>query len=129
MTRKACTAKQALEVAMQQGAIIPCYRCRIALTIEETRERGAIEREHVVPLALGGKDEPGNWAWSHKACHALQTNGVAHYNTGDKSGIAKAKRLARGGKTPSKFKFPKGAKLPTGSKVPKGQKFQKRKMK
>lgn len=117
MTRRTCTAKQALEVAIQQGAVIPCYRCEIPFTLEEARERGAIEREHVHPLALGGTDEIENWAWSHKACHALQTNGPAHMGAGDKHGIAKAKRLARGGKTESKFKIYNRNDWPTGRKI------------
>lgn len=118
MTRKPCTAKQALEVAIQQGAIIPCFRCRKAFTLEEAKERGAIEREHVHPLALGGKDEPVAWAWSHKACHALQTNGPGHYSAGDKYAIAKSKRLARGGKTK------RGPKLQNRNEWAQGRKLQ-----
>lgn len=127
MTRKACTAKQALEVAMQQGAIIPCYRCRLALTIEETRERGAIEREHVVPLALGGEDVPSNWAWSHKACHKFQTNGPSHFNKGDRHEITKAARAERGGKTPSRSKIQGRKEIQSRNEWPKGQDFPKRK--
>jgi len=121
MTRRTCTAKQALEIAIQQGAVIPCYRCKIPFTMEEAKERGAIEREHVHPLALGGKDEPENEGWSHKACHALQTNGPAHMSGGDRRLIMKAKRGARGGKTPSKFKIQSRAFQPTGRKFPKRQ--------
>lgn len=116
MTRRTCTAKQALETAIQQGAVIPCYRCKISFTMEDAKERGAIEREHVVPLYLGGADEIENWAWSHKACHALQTNGPAHFNKGDRDQITRAKRGARGGKTKSKFKIQSRLFQPTGRK-------------
>ncbi len=117
MTRRACTAKQALEVAIEQGAVIPCFRCRLAFTSREAKDRGAIEREHLVPLALGGKDIPSNWAWSHKGCHAKQTNGRSHLGEGDKYEIAKAKRLANGGKKR------RGAKIQNRSDWPKGQKI------
>lgn len=120
MTRKACTAKQALEVAIQQGAVIPCFRCRKAFTLEDARTKGAIEREHVHALARGGEDQTDNWAWSHKACHARQTNGPGHYSDGDKYAIAKANRLARGGKTK------RGPKLQSRNDWPQGRKLQSR---
>jgi len=82
--------------------------------------RGAIEREHVVPLALGGKDDPSNWAWSHKECHAKETNGRKHLGEGDKYEIAKAKRLARGGKTR------RGPAIQNGNRWPKGLKLHSR---
>ncbi len=92
MPRKRATERQVIAVLLSQGAVIPCYRCKIALTAGE-----AVEREHVVPLALDGTDEPENWRYSHKECHARQTNGSRATSYGsDKHAIAKGKRLARG---------------------------------
>ena len=91
-----------------QGAIIPCFRCRIAFTPADK-----VEKEHLHERALGGPDVPGNWRWSHKECHAIVTNGTKATSAGSsKHRIAKAGRIARG-KEPSRHKWPKGRKIPS----------------
>lgn len=79
---------------LAQGAIIPCFRCRIAFTPADK-----IEKEHLHERALGGPDEWGNWRWSHKECHSIITNGTKATSAGSsKHRISKADRIARGGK-------------------------------
>lgn len=113
MTRKRLTERQTIKTLVAQGAVIPCYRCRLAF--EET---SLIEREHVTPLALGGEDTPENWRFSHKECHALQTNGTKATSYGsDKHAIAKAKRLRKPRQKP-KRRWPT-RKIPTRA-FPKG---------
>jgi len=59
-----------------------------------------IEKEHLHERALGGPDEWGNWRWSHEACHSIVTNGTKATAAGSsKHRIAKARRIATGGKT------------------------------
>lgn len=67
---------EVLEVLISQGAVIPCFRCRLAFTIEDVKT-GNIENEHLHEKRLGGPDEPGNRRFSHKAkpCHATVTHG------------------------------------------------------
>lgn len=47
-----------------------------------------IERDHIVPLALGGEDTLQNMAWVHKDCHSAKTKE-------DVKIISKAKRQGR----------------------------------
>jgi len=57
-----------------------------------------IEREHLVPIALGGADDPTNCAYSLGAAHKIQTNGNGATSYGsDKHLIAKLnpKRIAK----------------------------------
>lgn len=67
---------EVLEVLISQGAVIPCFRCRVAFKMEDVTT-GNIENEHLHEKKLGGPDEPGNRRFSHKAkpCHALVTHG------------------------------------------------------
>jgi hypothetical protein len=67
---------EVLEVCIGQGAIIPCFRCRIAFTMDDVKNKN-IENEHLHEKKLGGPDEPGNRRFSHKAkpCHATVTHG------------------------------------------------------
>lgn len=66
---------EVLEVLLAQGAIIPCYRCRIAFTIADVKAKN-IQNEHLHEKGLGGPDEPGNRAFSHTdPCHNLVTHG------------------------------------------------------
>lgn len=89
--RKRLTERQTLAVAIQQGAIIPCYRCRLAFDADTIK---TAEREHVHELELGGSDEIENMRYSHKACHAAITNGSGATTAGSsKQRIAKVKRL------------------------------------
>ena len=90
---------------MHQGTLLWCYRCIDVLTLEEI-ERGEIEREHFLERALGGADEPSNCVYSHKACHAIVTNGTKATTAGSsKHRIAKCKRIANPKQKP-KRKWP-----------------------
>ena len=105
MTRRRLTERQVLTVMLSQGAILPCYRCRIALTPEDALQA---EREHLTPLALGGEDTPDNCRYSHRGCHKKQTNGTAATSYGsDKHAIAKVRRLTGANKPKVKRAWPK----------------------
>lgn len=89
--RKFVSEVTAIRVAILQGGTVPCYRCKEPLTAT-----GIINREHIVPLALGGADEIENYAYSHGECHRIVTFGTkATVADGDIHKIAKAKRLAK----------------------------------
>ncbi len=89
MSRKRFTEAQVIETLYRSGLAIPCYRCRHPL-YPGTK----IEREHILEIALGGKDEPANCAYSHKLCHDFITNGSKATTAGSsKQRIAKLKRL------------------------------------
>src|SRR5262245_54724905 len=93
MARKRFTERQALECAIQQGAVIPCYRCKTPFTVETVR---TAEREHIHEIALGGADTVANCAYSCKACHALVTNGTGATSAGSsKNRAAKANNPGR----------------------------------
>ncbi|WP_298800062.1 hypothetical protein [uncultured Devosia sp.] len=82
--------RETIEVLLLQKAIIPCYRCKVAFTMEDL-ETGNIEKEHLHERRLGGPDEPGNCRYSHCDCHAKITNGNGATTAGSsKNRIAKA---------------------------------------
>lgn len=63
------------------------YRCHICgEEINPVRE--AWEVEHIIPFALGGNDDPSNWAPAHCDCHKTKTKT-------DVTQIAKAKRVKK----------------------------------
>ena len=96
MTRRRFSEKDVLLTMLLQGAIIPCGRCRIAIIREDLAE---VERDHFLPLALGGGDTPQNCSYLHGACHKEKTNGRPATTYGsDKGNIAKARRLSKGGR-------------------------------
>jgi hypothetical protein len=96
MTRRRFTERQALECAIQQGAIIPCYRCKTPFTVETVR---TAEREHLHEVALDGPDTVQGCAYSCRACHAAITRGTGATTAGSSIGrIAKTKRIQRTGK-------------------------------
>lgn len=96
MARKRFTERQVLECAIQQGAIIPCYRCRLAFTVDTVR---AAEREHIHEVTLDGPDTVGGCAYSHGPCHRAATSGTGATTAGSSIGrIAKTKRIERTGK-------------------------------
>lgn len=118
MRRRTCTAKQALWVAVRQGAVIPCYRCGVAFTLDDFKDRKSIEREHVVEIANGGADEPENWRWSHGRCHHRVTNGKPHTSLGSsRHSIAKGKRLRGETKQGPKAKIRNRSNWPKGQKI------------
>lgn len=78
-------------------------RCHICGGAIEPGQRWEVE--HVIPLAMGGDDEPGNMRPAHSKCHRAKT-------IKDVADIAKAKRVEiahRGAKAPPKVKIRRGA--------------------
>lgn len=59
-----------------------CHICKMAIDVEIS----TWEAEHIVPFALGGKDDPENLAPVHWGCHKPKTGG-------DITMIAKGKRV------------------------------------
>jgi hypothetical protein len=89
--RKFVSEVTAIRVAILQGGRVPCYRCK-----EPLSATGIINREHIVPMALGGADDISNYAYSHGECHRVVTFGTkATVAGGDIHKIAKAKRLEK----------------------------------
>jgi hypothetical protein len=118
MTRSAFSERKVIETLIRRGAVIPCYRCRAAFTLEDVP---FIEREHLVEIALGGDNTPENAAYSHgqrsaQRCHGIVTNGNGATSAGSsKHRIAKTNRITgktKDGKKASRFKP-----LPTGADV------------
>ena len=96
MTRRRFTERQALECAILQGAVIPCYRCKVPFTVETVRK---CQREHPHEVALNGPDTVEACAYSHDGCHHVETFGTGATTAGSSIGrIAKAKRIERTGK-------------------------------
>lgn len=85
---------EVIEVLISQGAVIPCKRCRVAFCREDLA--AGIENEHLHEKGLGGPDEPGNRAFSHKVCHAQITHGNgATFAGSSRHKIAKATQPRR----------------------------------
>lgn len=93
MARRRFTERQALECAILQGAVIPCYRCNTPFTVETVRTS---EREHLHEVALGGPDTVEGCVYSCKDCHDKITRGTGATTAGTSIGrIAKTKRIVR----------------------------------
>ena len=91
MTRRRLTGKARL--AFLKGHQSRCHICD-----GEIQPGQAWELDHVIPLKLGGEDDPANWRPAHKKCHADKTKE-------DLSRIAKAKRVEiayKGAKAPAR---------------------------
>jgi hypothetical protein len=75
---------------LNQGAVIPCGRCRKAITDPKN-----IEREHLNELAISGDDSVSNQQlWHKRPCSHEKTNGTKATSLGSsKHIIAKAKRM------------------------------------
>lgn len=90
--RKRPTFRQQAEIILQhEGRCAIC--CKRFFSLDE------IEWDHTQALALGGDNETENFRALCGACHSEKTNGrPATTHGSDKHAIAKAKRIARGGK-------------------------------
>lgn len=85
-----------VNVAIMQarGWVISCGLCQHDLNAGEPRVL-----EHMVPHELGGASDETNLRWVHKACADRKTKGHgATCADGDTHKIAKAKRIAGGGR-------------------------------
>lgn len=100
-TRAHISVKRRVDVAINQAEAsgIICPLCKYRLYADEPRIL-----EHMVPHEFTKDNSVKNLRWVHKACADLKTDGPKHLKVaGDKSKIAKAKRLANG---PKKSKNP-----------------------
>lgn len=61
-----------------------CHICQQVIDLDVD----GMDIEHVIPLALGGADEPRNMRPAHRTCHSEKTKA-------DFTQIAKAKRVAK----------------------------------
>ncbi len=99
-TRRRMTKAQRLDLLHAHGGL--CHIC--GGTINLARE--AMEVEHVIPLAIGGKDDLTNMQPAHVTCHRAKTSREATM-------IAKVKRVAK--KHAGKFRPPR--RIVPGSKA------------
>jgi hypothetical protein len=96
------TARRSITDRMKWKALldrysIPCTKCRLRIKADQS-----IEWDHYWPLALDGPHGFEAIRPLHKECHALKSFGSKATSAGsDIHAIAKAKRIARGGKTKS----------------------------
>jgi 5-methylcytosine-specific restriction endonuclease McrA len=80
MKRRGHTALQRTKIFLAHSGV--CHLC--GEKINGTKE--VWELEHVIPFAMGGKDDESNLRPAHKSCHSQKTKE-------DVTAIAKAKRI------------------------------------
>lgn len=105
-TRRRFSERQVLETLLHQGVAIRCFRCGLPFIVGQSlidtanaHWIGYVQREHLHEVALGGPDEPANCRYSCTDSHIKITNGTKATSVGSsKHRIAKAKRIANGGK-------------------------------
>ena len=96
--RKRFSEREVLKTLLLQGVVITCGhpQCNRPITLEDV---GSVERDHTTPRALDGPDTPENCTYMHGSCHKQKTDGEKHtVVNGDKHKIAKAERIAGGGR-------------------------------
>ena len=81
MTRRHRTALQRARIFTAHGG--KCHLC--GERIDGVKQ--GYELDHIIALALGGKDEEANLAPAHRDCHRAKSKG-------DTTGAAKVKRVA-----------------------------------
>lgn len=80
MKRRHLTTLQRAKLFLERGGI--CHICSNKIVVPNE----AWQVEHVVPFAMGGKDDVTNMCPAHVDCHAIKTKD-------DVEAIAKAKRI------------------------------------
>jgi hypothetical protein len=86
--------KIAIAISQAQSGVIFCPICHTGISPDDERIL-----EHMVPHEFGGPSTVDNLAWVHKGCAYVKTNGTkATCADGDIHKIAKAKRIASGGR-------------------------------
>lgn len=99
MTRKRFSEREVIETLAWQGIFVRCFRCNAPFYSAAPdgglfNLSGAIEREHIHEVALGGSDIPKNCRYSCGPCHSTVTNGTKATSAGSsKHRIAKIRRL------------------------------------
>lgn len=78
MIRRQLSPTQRLDLFLRHKGI--CHCCGVKI------ENKPWDVDHVIPLAMGGKDTEENWRPAHRSCHGTKTH------TTDVPNIAKAKR-------------------------------------
>ena len=122
--RRRFTEREVLATLIHQGIVVRCFRCQATFlngnVLDPPHDAMHAEREHIHEFELGGSDTPANCRYSARECHKVITNGTKATSAGSsKHRIAKAKRIARGGKR--KGPGPKSrpfAKKPVGYRSP-----------
>lgn len=95
-TRRRFSEREVIETLIRQGAIITCYRCKLSFFPVDCRT-GEVQREHLLEVAIGGGETPTNCVYSHKACHAVITDGTPATTAGSsKQRIAKVRAISGG---------------------------------
>jgi 5-methylcytosine-specific restriction enzyme A len=93
MNRRPLTTLQRAKLFLDHGGM--CHICSYKIVVPNE----AWQVEHVVPFAMGGKDDVTNMRPAHVDCHAAKTKN-------DVKAIAKVKRIQAkhiGSKAPSKW--------------------------
>lgn len=92
MSRKTFSEGKVLAILISQGAIIPCGKCRKAMTDPKN-----IMREHLHQIAGGGEDEVSNCQyWHKKPCSHEKTYGTKATTAGsDVHARTKSRRILK----------------------------------
>lgn len=91
MTRRRFKEWEVVATLIEQGIVIPCFRCKQPLPLPT--KPNVVQREHIHEITLGGPDTPANCRFSHYDCHSVITNGTRATSAGSsKHRIAKARQ-------------------------------------
>jgi 5-methylcytosine-specific restriction protein A len=82
--RKGFTPKQRAAVFLEHGGV--CSICNGKIQVGQ-----AFDIDHIIPLALGGTNDPANLRPVHERCH----RGVGSKTSDDVKAISRADRLAK----------------------------------
>jgi hypothetical protein len=103
VNRRRFKEREVLDTLYYSGVPVPCYRCKKPMLPGQK-----VQREHITEIALGGKDEPRNCAYSHAECHRIITDGTPATSAGSsKQRIAKVRRIRGENKPKPKRKWGK----------------------
>lgn len=69
-SRKRLNERDVLRVCLLNGATIPCALCKEPISLADVAEA---ERDHFLPVALGGTDDLANQGYVHGPCHKAKS--------------------------------------------------------